>query len=114
MPHRADLEELSRLGLNTLGCVKNHHSRIRCHERTISILRKVLVAGSIQNVEAVTFIFKLEDGACDGNSSLFLQIHPVRHRMPARRFSFYGARSLNCPAVKQKLFRQRRFTGVRM
>ena len=114
MPHGTYLEKLARLRFDTLCSIEHHYGRICRHKRPVGVLRKVLMAGSVEDVDAVTFIFKLEHGACDGDSSLFFKIHPVRHGMSACSLAFDRSGSLNGSAIKQKLFRQGCFTGVRM
>ena len=114
IPHGTDLEKLSGLGLDAFGCIQHHDGRVGSHQGAVSILREILVSRGIENVDAVTLIFKLKNRAGDGNTSLFFQIHPVRHGMAAGGFPFYGSGGLNRPAVEKKLFRQRGLTGVRM
>ena len=39
MAHRANLEELARLRLDTLCGINHHHGTVRCHQGTVGILR---------------------------------------------------------------------------
>ena len=112
--HRTDLKQLSRLRLNSLGRVDDHDSRVRCHQCAVGILRKILVAGGIQNVDAVAFIFKLHNGRGDRNTSLLFQLHPVRNGMTGCCFPLDGACQLDRPTVEQKFFRQRCLAGIRV
>ena len=59
MAQGADLEQLDGLGLNTLGGVDDHDGGIRRHQGTVGILGEVLVAGGIQNVDALALIVEL-------------------------------------------------------
>ena len=62
MPHGADLEQLPGLGLHALGAVNDHDGGIRGHQRAVGILREVLVARGIQNVDAEALILELHHG----------------------------------------------------
>ena len=59
MAQGADLEQLDGLGLNTLGGVDDHDGGIRRPQGTVGILGEVLVAGGIQNVDALALIVEL-------------------------------------------------------
>ena len=110
--HRTNPEELPRLRLNPLCSVNDHHRRIRRHQGPVGILREILVSRRIQNVDAIPLIFKLKHRRGHRNSSLLLQLHPVRNSMMIGGLSFYAARRLNCSPIKQKFFCQRGFAGV--
>ena len=62
MTHNTDLKQLSCLRLYTFGCIDHHNSRIGGHQSTVCILREVLMAGRIQNIDAVAIIIKLQYG----------------------------------------------------
>ena len=72
------LNSFRGLGLNTLGAVDDHDGRVSSHQGTVGILREVLVTGGIQNVDAESVILELHDGRGDGNTTLLLDLHPVR------------------------------------
>ena len=114
MPHGADSEKLPRLRFYTLGSIQHHNSRIRCHQCTVSILRKILMARCIQNIDAVSFIFKLQNRTGNGYSALLLKIHPVRNSMPAGSFSFNGTGCLDCSSIQQQFFCECGFSCVRV
>ena len=59
MAHHTDLEKLDGLRLHTLGAVDDHHRRIRSHKGPVGILREVLMARRVQDIDAVAFIIKL-------------------------------------------------------
>ena len=112
--HRTDPEQLSGLRLNALRRVDDHYGGIGRHQRPVGVLREVLVARGIKDVDAVTVIFKLHHRRGDGNSSLLLQFHPVGYRVPGGGFSLDRTGHLNRSAVEQEFFRQGRFTGIRV
>jgi hypothetical protein len=50
-------------------------------------------------------VFKLHHRACDGNTALLFNFHPVTGCMTACLSAFHGSGHLNRSAEKQKLFR---------
>ena len=113
MPHGADLEQLSGLGLHALGPVDDHHGGVRRHEGAVGILGEILVARRVQNVDAVAVVLELHDGAGDGDAPLLLDLHPVGG-------SGSGPLALDLsglgdgPAVEEEFFCQCGFTRVRV
>ena len=75
--HGAHLKELAGLGLYTLGAVDDHDGGVRRHQRAVGVLREVLVAGGIQDVDAVSVVLELQHGGGDGDASLLFNLHPV-------------------------------------
>ena len=63
--HNTNLEQLTGLSLHTLGRINHHHGGIRRHQRTVGVLRKVLVPRRVQNIDAEPAIFKLQHGRSD-------------------------------------------------
>ena len=114
MPHGADAEKLSGLRLNALRRVNDHDGGVGSHEGAVGVLRKVLMPGGIEDVDAVSVVFKLHDRRRDRNAALFLELHPVGDGVAGRSLALDGTRLLNGTAVEQQLFRERRFAGVRV
>ena len=112
--HGADLEELARLRLDALGRVDDHDGAVRCHERAVRVLREVLVARGVEDVDAIALVFKLHDRRRDGDAALLFELHPVRDRVARGRLALDRAGELDGPAVQQQLFRERRLAGVRV
>ena len=59
-------------------------------------------------------IIELENRRADRDAALLLQFHPVRGGGPLIFARSHGARQMDGVAVKEKLFRQSGFAGVRM
>ena len=114
VPHGADLEKLPGLGLYTLSAVDDHDGRVRRHQGTVGVLRKVLVARGIQDVDAEAFILELHHRGRNGNTALLLDLHPVGSGGTGVLLSLDHAGLGNGPAVEQEFFRQSGFTGVGM
>ena len=114
LAHHADLEQLSRLGLDTLGSIDDHNCGVRCHQGTVGILREILMSRGIQNIDAVTVIFKLQYGRGNGNTSVFLNLHPVGYRMSGRCLTLYASCQVDGSSVEQELLGQGRLAGIRV
>ena len=114
MTHDTYLEKLARLCLHSFGCVNDHNRRIRRHQCSVRILRKVLMARRIQNIDAKSAIRKLQYRRRNRDSSLLLDLHPVGNRMSCSRFSLYPARQVDRSAIQQEFLRQGCLTCIRM
>ena len=114
MPHDTDLEQLSCLRLDALGRIDDHDRRISRHQCPVGILREVLMARCIQNIDAESLVRKLKDRAGHGDSSLLLDVHPVGDCMTCRRLPLHGTGQVDRSSVKQKLLRQGCLSGIRM
>ena len=112
--HYADLEQFSGLGLHTLGSIDHHHRGIRSHQCAVSVLREILMPRRIQNIDAVTSVIELQHGRGNRNTSLLLNLHPVRHCMTGGGLSLYGSSQIDGAPVEQKFLRQSRLTGIGM
>ena len=114
MAHGAYLKKLARLRLDALCSVNDHDGGVRCHEGTVGVLREVLMAGGVKDVDAVTLVLKLHDRGGDGDTALLLKLHPVGDGMARRGLALDRACHLYRPAVKQQLLGKRCFTRVRV
>gem|GEM_PF-2370236 len=110
----ADREQLDGLGLDTLRTVKEHDRGVRGTECTVGILGEVLVTGGIQNVDAVSVIVELHDGRGNGDTTLFLDLHPVGCRVMSSFSGLNGTGHVNGTSVEQELLSHGRFTCVRV
>ena len=109
---RADLEQLDGLGLNALGGVNDHDGGVRRHQGAVGVLTEVLVAGRVQNVDALALIVELQNRRGNGNTALLFNVHPVGHRMLGALLALDRTRGLDGPTVEQELFGECGFTGV--
>ena len=108
----ADREEFFRLRLDAFGRVDQHHRAVGGEQRAIGIFAEILVAGRVEQVERVAAVRELQHGRGDRDSTLALELHPVRRRLTrtAPRGHLAGRRDRS--AVKQQLLRKRRLAGV--
>jgi len=112
MPHGADLKQLSGLGLHTLCAVNDHNGGIGSHKSAVSVLREVLVAGGVQNVNAEALVLELHNGRGNGNTTLLFDLHPVGGGGAGVFLALNNARLGDSAAVKQEFFGEGGFTGV--
>ena len=68
----------------------------------------------IQDIDAVAVVVELEYGGGYGDSSFFLDLHPVGYRMTGSCFSFYASGEIDGSAVEKEFFRQSGFSGIRV
>ena len=112
--HGADLEQLSRLGLHSLGGVDHHHSGVRRHQGPVGVLREVLMPRRVQDVDAIPVILKLQDRGGDRDTSLLLDLHPVRHGVLCSGLPLYASRLVDGSSVQQELLCQGGLSRIRV
>ena len=111
---RADLKELLGLGLDALSAVDDHDRGVGGHKGTVGILREVLVAGGIEDVDAGAVVGELQHRGGNGDTALLLDVHPVRDGMLGRALALDRAGGLNAAGIEQQLLSQCGLTGVRV
>ena len=110
----ADLKELFGLGLDALGAVDDHDRGVGGHKGTVGILREVLVAGGIEDVDTGAVVGELQHRGGNRNTALLLDVHPVRDGMLGRALALNRAGGLNAAGIEQQLLGKRGLTGVRV
>lgn len=111
---RTDLKELFGLGLDALSAVDDHDRGVGGHKGTVGILREVLVAGGIEDVDAGTVVGELQHRGGNGDTALLLDVHPVRDGMLGRALALDRAGGLNATGIEQQFLGKRGLTGVRV
>ena len=110
----ADLEELDGLFLYALGRVDEHDRRVRRHQHAVGILAEILVAGGVQNVDAVAVVFKLHGAGGYADAALLFDLHPVAGGVALGLAGLDAAGLADGAAIEQQLFGQRGLAGVRV
>ena len=108
----ANLEQLSRPRLDALGGVNHHHSRVHGGQRAVGVLREVLVARRVQEVEHAAAILERHHGGDDGDAALAFDAHPVGPGAAALALGADVAGQLDGPARTQQALRERSLAGV--
>ena len=116
--HTTNIHQLTRLRLNTFCAINHNNRRVHRCQRTVGIFGKILVTGGIQNVNLIFYILtiwgiiKLHHRGRYRDTTLFLNIHPVRCGSLLDFITLHGASYLNLSAKKQELLCQRSLTCV--
>ena len=85
----ADLEKLSRSLFDSTPVVEKHHCGIGGDQGSVSVLGKILVAWSIEEIHVVAIVLELHHARGHGNAALLLELHPVGCRVPRCPPGFY-------------------------
>jgi hypothetical protein len=108
----ADVEQLDRLLLDALGGVDDHDRGVDGGQHAVGVLRKILVAGRVEQVDRMPGVVELHHRARHRDAALFLDFHPVRGGVTGALPRLDGAREQDRAAEQQQLFGQRRLAGV--
>ena len=109
-----DFKELAGLSFDTFTGIDDHDHGIDGGEHAISVLGKILVTGSIEEIDAVAVVIKLQDGGTDGDAALAFELHPVGRGGALIFARGDRAGELHRATIEQELFGERRFAGVGM
>ena len=112
VPQRAHLEELDGLRLHALGAVDYHDRGVGRHEGAVGVLREVLVARGVEDVDAAAVVSELQHRRGDRDAALLLDVHPVRHRVTRTVLALDRACCLDAARVEQQLLSERRLACV--
>ena len=112
--HTAHLHELTGLGLHTLGTVNNNDYTVHSRKCAECILGKVLVTRSIEDIYLVAIIIELHDRGCNRDTTLFLNLHPVRCGCFLYLVRLHRTGNLNLTTEKQQFLGQRSLSGIRV
>ena len=110
----ADLEQLARARLDTLGGVDHHDGRVDRRQGAVGVLAEVLVARRVKQVEDRAAIFEMHHRGRDRDAALLLDLHPVRARAAGFATRLDRTRDVDGAAEQQQLLGQRGLAGVRM
>ena len=113
-PPPADFEKLQRLRLDAFARVDDHHRGIDGSQHAIRILGEISMARSVEQVDDIVIVFKLQYGGGNGDPPLLLQLHPVARRGPLVLACRDTSRKVHGAAVKQELLGKRRLSCIRM
>ena len=114
LAHTANGHQLARLRLHTLGTVNDDDGRVNGSERAEGIFGKVLVTGSVKDIDLIVIIVEFHHRGGHGDSALLLDVHPVGCSCLAYLVALDSACHLNLSAEEQELLGERGLTGVRV
>ncbi len=110
--HAADVKKLDGLGLHAFGDIDHHDRAVGRHECAIGVFREILVARSIEKIDAKTFVVELQNARGNRNPTLPLELHPIRNSLASMSLCRHLARLVNGATVQQCFFGERGLTGV--
>jgi len=110
--HAADFEEFSRLRLDALRRVDQHHRAVRRGQRAVGVLTEVVVARGVEDVHAQSRMIEGHHGAADRDAALLFERQPVAGRVAGGATRAHRTGLADRAAVEQQLFRQCGLAGV--
>ena len=110
----ADVEQLARLRLDALAGVDHHDGRVDRGEHAVGVLAEVVVAGGVEQVDAVVVVVELQHRARDGDAALLLELHPVAGGGALVLAGGDGAGQVQGASVEEELLRERGLAGIRV
>ena len=110
--HAAHLEELAGARLDALGRIDHHDGGIDRRQRAIGVLREVLVARRVEQVEDAVAILEGHHRGDDRDAALLLDAHPVGAGRDAVLLRLHLAGELDRAAEQQQLLGQRGLARV--
>ena len=72
-----NFHQLNSARLHTLGTINHHKCRIHCGKGAVSVFRKVLVAGCVEQIHHPASVRELHHGRGNRDAPLLLHGHPV-------------------------------------
>ncbi|MNY10036.1 hypothetical protein D3C86_1429900 [compost metagenome] len=108
----ADLEQLLGLGLDALGRVDQHDRRVHGRQRAVGVLREVLVARGVEQVDLEPLVRELHDARGDRDAALPLELHPVRGGVTLGPARLDRAGHVDGASVQQELLGEGGLTRV--
>ena len=110
----ANFEEFSRLRLDALAGVHHHHGGIHGSEDSVGILREILVARGVEEIDHTAVVVELQNGRANRDAALFFELHPVARGGALVLARGHAAGELNGAAVEQEFLGEGGFSGVGM
>jgi hypothetical protein len=95
----ADIEQLARSLLDSAAVVEEHDSAVGGDERAIGVLREILVAGRVEQVDVVSIVLELHHAGGNGDPALLLELHPVGSGMTSSPPCLDGPCKVNRPTI---------------
>ena len=114
--HAAHFHQLFGLDLHALHAVDHHHHTVNGREGAVGVFGKVLVAGSVEQVDfyriAAVLVHKSHHRGGHRDAALLLNLHKVGGGVLGDLVRLHGPGRLDGPAEQQQLFGQRGFARI--
>ncbi|EKD37224.1 MAG: hypothetical protein ACD_75C01207G0001 [uncultured bacterium] len=112
--HPAYFHQLLGLGFDAFGAVDDHDGRIDRGQNPVGILREILMAGRIEQVDFIIPIGEFHHRGGNGNTAFLLDGHPVAGGMPLDLARFDGAGQVDGAAEEEEFFGKRGLARIGM
>jgi len=110
----ADIHELARALLHTLGGVDDHERRVHGGEGAVGVLGEIAVARGVEQVDDALAVGELHHRRGHRDAALLLHGHPVGGGVAIGLAPLHGAGVLDGAPVEQELLGERGLAGVRV
>ena len=114
IPHAAHLHQFACLRLHTLSSIHHDDDAIHSGQRAVGILSKVLVAWGVEDIDFIVMVVKLHHRRSHRDSTLLLDVHPVRSSCFLDFVALHRASHLNLSAKEEQFLRKRSLTSIRV
>ena len=101
LSHTAHLHQFTRLRFHTLRAVYNDDNAVHSSQCAVCIFGKVLVTGSIENVNLIVPIVEFHHGSRYRNTTLLFDFHPIGRSRLFNFITLYCASYLYLTSEKQ-------------
>ena len=110
--HAAYIHQSASLRLDTLCAIDYDNYRIYGREGTVCILGKVLVTGSVKDIDFHIFIVESHHRCCHRDTTLTLNLHKVGGRSLLDFITLHRTRNMDSTTKEEQLLRQCGLTRV--
>ena len=114
LSHAAYLHQTACLSLDTFGDIDHDDYGVDGGKGAEGSLGEILMARGVEDIYFIVAVIETHYGCCDGNTALFLYLHPVGGSCFLDFVAFDGTGNVNGTTEEEELFGERRFTGVRV
>ena len=112
--HTAHFHQFPGLLLYSLGHIDYNNYTVDGRKRAVSVLRKILVTGRVENIYLIIAVIESHHGRSHRYSALLLYLHPVGRGGLFNFIGFYRPCNVNCTTKQQQFLCQSRFTRIRV
>jgi hypothetical protein len=110
--HAADVHQFARLFLDALRRVDDEDHAVHRRQRSVGVLREILVSGCIENGDLAAVVLESHDRGGDRDAALLLDLHEIRRGRLADLVALYRAGGVYGAAEEQQLLGERGLARV--
>ena len=110
--HAANFHQPLGLRLHPFHAVNDQNNTVHSGKRAIGVLRKILVTGSIEQIDLLAEVFEYHHRSGHRNTALAFDLHEVRRCGLGDLVALHRAGCLDGSTKKEQLLRESRFPGI--